>query len=139
MQIANRLDARNFAVRVLTGPYSNRFGKSAPDNDSFRTATTSRCSTTSSTLFGRLCDEIVDQKGHLHAKHVRNLLFFHPWLWHFNTLGGFAGTRRWASGITRHFSGLQKRLHFPNRLSNNERNLNVTTMLFAGNAVCSGE
>lgn len=40
--------------QTLTGPYSNRFGKSAPDNDSLSTATTSRCSTTSSTLFGRL-------------------------------------------------------------------------------------
>lgn len=37
-----------------TGPYSNKFGKSAPDKHSFNTATTSRCSTTSSTHLGRL-------------------------------------------------------------------------------------
>lgn len=36
------------------GPYNNKLGRSAPDNESFRTATTSFCSTTSSTFFGRL-------------------------------------------------------------------------------------
>lgn len=58
--ILHRLRFEYVLIPVPGGPYNRRFGKSAPDNDSFSTATTSFCSTTSSTLFGRL-------KSHNHS------------------------------------------------------------------------
>lgn len=49
----------HWVAHLPGGPYSNKLGKSAPVRESFKTATTSFCSTTSSTFFGRLKIKII--------------------------------------------------------------------------------
>lgn len=105
------------------GPYNNKFGRSAPVNESFKTATTSFCSTTSSTFFGRLKysfgNLLMNWKwfcsifSWFWTSSKWNLLFFHPWSANLSIAGRFrAGWCTRFRKTTTNFTRFEEGLHF---------------------------